>query len=115
LTDGTTSVSSRAEGEVSIIAIKGDVTAAIATPLEDAYAQLSSAGATKLLLTFEHNAYINSGGIAVLIGIVSEAGKKGQTIRMTGLSSHFQKIFAMVGLTRYAKIFPTEAAAIKGF
>jgi anti-anti-sigma factor len=115
VTDGTTSISSRVEGEVSIIAIKGDVTAAIAASLEETYAHLSGGGATKLLLCFEHNAYINSGGIAVLIGIVSEAGRKGQTVRMTGLSAHFQKIFAMVGLTRYAKIFPTEAAAVKGF
>ncbi len=112
---GATTISSRTEGEVFIIGIKGEVTAAIANPLEQAYGQLSRAGAKKLVLSFEPAAYINSGGIAVLIGIVSEGTKKGQIIRMTGLSSHFQKIFAMVGLTRYAKIFPNEAAAVAGF
>jgi anti-anti-sigma factor len=114
MADGTT-ISTRAEGEVSIISIKGDVTAAIAEPLEEAYGQLSRAGVTKLLVCFDPGAYINSGGIAALIGIVSEGTKKGQTFRMTGLSSHFQKIFAMVGLTRYAKVFPSEAAALAGF
>lgn len=114
MTGGTT-ISSRTEGDVCVIAIKGDVTAAIADPLEEAYGQLSRTGATKFVVSFAPDAYINSGGIAVLIGIVSEGTKKGQTIRMTGLSSHFQKIFAMVGLTRYAKIFPNEAAAVSGF
>jgi anti-anti-sigma factor len=108
-------VSIRARGDVSIIEVPGDVTAAAGEPIEDAYRQASLAGARKLLFRFDEASYINSGGIAVLIGIVSESSKKGQTVRMTGLSSHFQKIFAMVGLTRYAQVFPSEDTALETF
>jgi anti-anti-sigma regulatory factor len=66
-------------------------------------------------MVFAADCYINSGGIAVLIGILGESKKKGQTIRMSGLTSHFQKIFAMVGLTKYAQIHPSEEVALRDF
>lgn len=100
---------------VSIINIKGDVTAITGEAIEDAYQKVSTDGAKKILLYFDKDGYINSGGIAILIGIASESRKKEQTIRITGLSSHFQKIFDMVGLTKYTEIFPTEELALKEF
>ena len=103
------------KGDVSIINIKGDVTAMTGMRIEDAYQKVSTNGAQKILLYFDKESYINSGGIAILIGITSEGRKNEQKIRMTGLSSHFQKIFDMVGLTKYTEIFPTEELALKDF
>jgi hypothetical protein len=34
---------------------------------------------------------------------------------MTGLTDHFLKIFEMVGLSKYIKIYPSEEAALSGF
>lgn len=101
--------------DVSILNIKGDVTAITGETIEDAYKKVSTAGSKKILLFFDKDGYINSGGIAILIGIASESRKKEQKIRITGLSSHFQKIFDMVGLTKYTEIFPTEELALEGF
>jgi anti-anti-sigma factor len=108
-------ISIRPKGDVSVIDIKGDVTAPTGQPIEDAYHQVTAAGAKKILLAFTSDCYINSGGIAVLIGILSESKKNEQAIRMTGLSAHFQKIFAMVGLTKYAPIRPSEETALADF
>lgn len=108
-------ISIRPKGDVSVIDIKGDVTALTGQPIEDAYHKVTAAGAKKILLVFAPDCYINSGGIAILIGILSESRKKEQAVRMTGLSGHFQKIFAMVGLTRYAPIHPSEDAALANF
>jgi len=108
-------ISIRPKGDVSVIDIKGDVTAPTGQPIEDAYHQVTAAGAKKILLAFASDCYINSGGIAILIGILSESRKKEQAVRMTGLSAHFQKIFAMVGLTKYASIRPSEDAALADF
>ena len=110
-----TSVTVRTRGDVSIIDIKGDVTAQTGAPIEETYQKVTAGGATKLLLCFDKDSYINSGGIAVLIGIVSEGRKQGQVIRMTGLSAHFRKIFDMVGLTRYAQVFQSEETALEKF
>jgi len=103
------------KGGVSIITIKGDVTAITGSAIEAAYEKVSSAGVKKILLYFDKEGYINSGGIAVLIGIASESRKKEQVIRITGLSDHFQKIFYMVGLTKYTELFPSEDLALKDF
>lgn len=108
-------VSISQKDEASILYIKGDVTAITGETIEEAYQKVSNAGAKKILFYFDKDGYINSGGIAILIGIASESRKKEQRIRMTGLSSHFQKIFNMVGLTKYTEIFPTEELALKDF
>ena len=108
-------VSVRRQGDVSIIDIKGDVTSTTGQPIEDAYHEVSAAGVKKILLAFAADCYINSSGIAILIGILSESKKKEQKFRMTGLSAHFQKIFAMVGLTKYAQIAPSEDSALADF
>jgi anti-anti-sigma factor len=114
MSDGN-ELSVRVKNDVSIIDVKGDVTPNTAGPIEDAYKQVTVAASKKILLCFARDGYINSGGIAVLIGIVSESRKRGQVVRMTGLSAHFQKIFDMVGLTKYARIFPSEDAALADF
>jgi anti-anti-sigma factor len=108
-------ISVRSEGDGSVIAINGDVTAVTGQPIEDAYHRATAAGAKKIVLVFAGDCYINSGGIAILIGILSETRKHEQVVRMTGLSQHFQKIFAMVGITKYAKLFPSEDAATADF
>src|SRR2546425_3905610 len=108
-------ISIRPKGDVSVIDVKGEVTAATGQPIEDAYHKVTAAGAKKILLAFAPDCYINSGGIAILIGILSETRKKEQVIRMTGLSQHFQKIFSMVGITKYAQVFPSEDAAVADF
>ena len=71
--------------------------------------------ARHILLNFRQNDYINSAGIAILIGIVTEVNRNGQKLAVSGLSQHFQKIFRMVGLAQYADIYQDEDEAVKGF
>jgi anti-anti-sigma factor len=108
-------VSISQKDDVSILNIQGDVTAISGETIEEAYQKVNTNGAKKILLYFDKDGYINSGGIAILIGIASESRKNEQKIRITGLSAHFQKIFNMVGLTKYTEIFPTEELALKDF
>ena len=108
-------ISNSSKNDVSLIHIKGDVTAISGEAIEKAYQKVSADGAKKILLCFNAESYINSGGIAILVGIAAESKENSQTIRMTGLSSHFQKIFHMVGLTKYTEIFPSEELALEGF
>jgi anti-anti-sigma factor len=93
----------------------GDVTATTGQIVEDAYNKASDEGGMKFILSFNGDNYINSGGIAFLIGIAAESKGKAQVIRVAGLSDHFQKIFDMMGLTRYMDLFPTLESAIEGF
>jgi anti-anti-sigma factor len=107
-------VSIRQRDGVAIIDLEGDVTTFAEEKINSAYQQVSGDGAKHILLNFRQSDYINSAGIAILIGIVTEVNRKGQRLAVSGLSQHFQKIFRMVGLAQYAEIYQDENEAIEG-
>lgn len=98
---------------VTVMDIKGDVTAFSEPFLNEAYRNASDRGAQKILLKFDSNAYINSGGIAVLIQVLAQIQKNDQRIGILGISDHFKKIFHMVGITKFAKIYDSLEDALK--
>jgi anti-anti-sigma factor len=102
-----------AQGNLTVLKVKGDVTSSSETAFNECYFGLDPANANTLLIKFEENAYINSGGIAVLIQILAESQRKSQKVGLVGLSDHFQKIFKMVGITRFAEIYPSVEEAAK--
>ncbi len=105
-------VTVRGEGDATIIDLVGDVTTFAEEAINQAYQSASSDGAINIVFNFRENDYINSAGIAILIGVVTEARKREQKLLMTGLSAHFQKIFRMVGLTQYADLYPSVDEAL---
>jgi anti-anti-sigma factor len=105
-------VTVRFEKGATIIDMAGDVTTFAEEAINKAYQDASSNGAHNIVFNFRENDYINSAGIAILIGIVTEARKRDQRLLMAGLSGHFQKIFRMIGLTQYASLYPTLEDAL---
>jgi anti-anti-sigma factor len=101
-------------GLVTLLDIKGDVTTDSDPFLKDAYQNATDQGTSKILLKFDHEAYINSGGIAVLIQLLAETKRNKQQVGITGLSDHFNKIFNMVGITKFAKIYGNVEEALQG-
>jgi len=100
-------------GSITLFDIKGDVTALSESFLNDAYQKALDQGVSKILLKFKKDAYINSGGIALLIQILAESKKNNQQTKITGLSDHFKKIFNMVGITKFADIHDSVEAAVE--
>ena len=105
-------VSIREQNGATVIDLVGDVTTFAEDAINQAYQSASENGASNIIFNFRENDYINSAGIAILIGIVTEARKQDQKLLMTGLSIHFQKIFRMVGLTQYADLYPSVDDAL---
>ena len=99
-------------GDVTLFDIRGDVTILSESSLNDVYEDANNRGAGKILLKFEKNAYINSGGISVLIQLLAKTQQNSQQIGITGLSDHFKKIFNMVGITKFARICNTREEAL---
>lgn len=99
-------------GDITIFDIQGDVTVFSEPFFNEAYKNANDQGVSKILLKFYENAYINSGGIAVLIQLLAETKRNKQLISITGLSGHFQKIFNMVGITKFAQIYNTMDEAL---
>jgi anti-anti-sigma factor len=97
---------------ITIITINGDLTVVSEAPLKKAYNNANDCGVSKILLDFDPEAYINSGGIALIIQLLGEARKRNQMVGITGLSEHFKKVFSMVGVTKYARVYASVDEAI---
>lgn len=108
-------VSTSQKDNIAIVSIKGDVTAATAGVIGETYQVDAIANSPNILFRFDKECYINSGGLATLIDISSQARKKKQQLHACGLSDHFQKIFQMIGLTRCITVFPSEQEALAKF
>jgi anti-anti-sigma factor len=109
----TNEVTFETRGDVMVLNIQGDITAFSETKLNEAYRSATVQRAVRLLLKIASDAYINSGGIAVLIQILAQTSRNRQVVGITGVSEHFKKIFSMVGITKFATIYPSIEEALK--
>jgi anti-sigma B factor antagonist len=100
---------------ITVIRLEGDITSASREALLGTYQGLARDTVQAVLLDFAKVEYLNSSGIALVIQLLMEASKAGQTVRCSGLSAHFQKVFTMLGLTRYTSLHADEAAARAAF
>jgi anti-anti-sigma factor len=100
-------------GDVTLFDVSGDVNRFSEPFFKDAYAQVDSQETKKILLMFHEKAYINSEGLKVLIQLLAETNKNQQQVGIMGLSEHFKKIFRMVGITKFAKIFDSVTEAME--
>jgi anti-anti-sigma factor len=100
-------------GAVTLFNIRGDLTSFSEPFLSEAYQNANTQGADKILLKIDKEAYINSGGIAVLIQILAQTKRNNQDIGITGVSDHFKKIFSMVGITKFADIHESVENALE--
>ena len=98
---------------LAIIQFRGDVTTFAEEAMQSAYHEASRGNVRHIALDFTSCEYINSAGIAVIIGVVTEARRKGQDVYAFGLSSHYQKLFRMVGLMDYMVVCDSEAETLK--
>jgi anti-anti-sigma factor len=106
-------VSTEIKNGVVVLSMYGDVTPFSEKAVMEAYEKNTSVSTLKILLDFSKAKYINSGGIAIIISLVSEARKKNQKVGVCSLTSHFEKIFDMIGLTDYVEMYKTEDEALK--
>lgn len=101
----------RMEGTTAVMNLSGDINRTAETVLTDAYAQAAGAGATHIILNFAGTEFINSTGIAVIVGILAKARQEGRTVSACGLTEHYQHIFEITRLADFMPMFPDEVAA----
>jgi anti-sigma B factor antagonist len=95
---------------VTVLRFTGDISSSSRDAVLGTYEGVAKS--KPVLIDFSKVEYINSSGIALVIQMLMEANKASQTIAAFGLTPHFQKVFTMVGITKYAALHRDEAAAI---
>ncbi len=108
----TEQIKSSTGQDVTVLRFEGDISSASKDAVIGTYQALSKVVAKIILLDFTKVDYINSSGIALVIQVLMEAANSGQKVLAFGLSPHFMKVFTMVGITKYAGLFPDQAAAL---
>lgn len=99
-------------GSAGVIRVGGDVTAASETGLMDAYQRVSEGGVRAILLDFSDLAYMNSGGIGLLVTLLVRVQRAGQRLLATGLSEHYRQILSLTRLDEAIDIHPDRATAM---
>ncbi len=97
---------------VTILRFEGDISSTSKEAVLGAYQALPKETTRLVLLDFTKVDYINSSGIAIVIQLLIEASNANQKVFAFGLSPHFTKVFTMVGITKYAGLFPGQAEAL---
>lgn len=102
-------------GPVTVLRFAGDITSTSEAVMLGAYQGLPTESCKRILLDFSKVEYLNSSGIALVIQLMSAANRNGQQVRAYGLTPHFQKVFTMVGISKYAQMHPDQASACAAF
>jgi anti-anti-sigma factor len=107
-------VSVRERDGLTVIDLTGDVDAAAEQALNQAYADATAGGARSVALNFERTDYINSTGIALIVGLLAQARKSGVEVKAFGLSDHYREIFEITRLADFMTIADNEERAVSG-
>jgi anti-anti-sigma factor len=97
---------------VAVVDLAGDINANAEEELGRAYDEATNGDASTILLNFERVGYINSTGIALIVGAMAKARKEGLTMAACGLSEHYRHIFEITRLVDFMHIFPDEESAL---
>jgi len=103
----------RKEGDTAIIDLQGEINGLAEAGLNQAYTQ-AEASANTIVLNFSQVDYINSTGIALIVGLLARARKERKTLAVYGLSPHYREIFEITRLVDFMQIYQDEASAMAG-
>ena len=98
----------RERGGVPVIDLTGDVNSEAESALNDAYAKATGGGTDAVVLNFAHADYINSTGIALIVGLLAQARTSGIEVKAYGLSDHYREIFEITRLADFMTITDKE-------
>jgi len=114
MTVNEASVGVRRRGDVAVLDIVGDIDRDADAPLQQAYDGAVATGAASVLLNFGEVGYINSTGIAVIVGLLARARKERRVISAYGLSEHYRHIFSITRLSDFISVYTDEDSAVGG-
>jgi anti-sigma B factor antagonist len=102
----------RIEGDTAVITLSGDINGLAEPVMAEAYGEAEAAGSTKVILNFADTEFINSTGIAVIVGMLAKARATQRTVSACGLSEHYQHIFEITRLADFMPMYPDETSAL---
>ncbi|MFN2136925.1 MAG: STAS domain-containing protein [Candidatus Promineifilaceae bacterium] len=92
------------DGSSATIQMRGEVNGMADAGLTAAYDEAAAAGPQAITLDFEQVDYINSTGIALIVGLLARARAAHIPLSAVGLSDHYREIFTITRLSDFIEI-----------
>ena len=108
----TLEVRVRQQPRAAIVDLHGEINAFAEEALNAAYAEAERGDPEVILLNFADVDYINSTGIALIVGLLARARAARRRLLARGLSEHYVEIFTITRLADFMTVYPSEDAAL---
>jgi anti-anti-sigma factor len=105
-------VQRRLRDGVAILDLRGEIDALAEPRLTTAYVEAEQTGAETILLNFAQVDYINSTGIALIVGLLARARIGHRRLLACGLSEHYTEIFTITRLAEFMALFQDEGEVL---
>ena len=102
----------RHQSGAAIIELNGTINGQAEQALGAAYDLATASGPSRIVLAFGGTEYINSTGIALIVGLLARARKEGRPVAAYGLNEHYRELFEITRLADFMRIVGDEAAAV---
>ena len=102
-TDTVTAVGT-VNGSTGVIEMHGQVNRTAEAAIGAAYDAATAGDVDTLVLEFGDVEYINSTGIAVIVGVLARARQRDLSVVARGLTDHYKHIFQITKLSDFLKI-----------
>ena len=106
--------SARIEGPTTVIDLIGLLDRTAETRLNEVFGAALDGRGGPIVFNFGGVEYINSTGIALVVGVLARARTTGRPVRAYGLTDHYREIFTITRLSEFMGIFDNESAAVAG-
>ena len=95
-----------------VLDLRGEINGFGQQALDAAYAEAEANDPETILLNFEKVDYINSTGIALIVGLLAKARASKRRLLAYGLSDHYVEIFNITRLSDFVSVLPNEESAL---
>ncbi len=112
MTDRRFTADVRPEGDSVVIELAGDINAFASHDLKTATDAALAIAPQRLVLNFTHTDFINSTGIALIVGTLGKSREARVPVSACGLSEHYREIFEITRLVDFMEIAADEASAL---
>jgi anti-anti-sigma factor len=102
----------RQEPGGAVLDLRGEINGFGQEALDAAYAEAEKGDPEAILLNFEEVDYINSTGIALIVGLLARARASKRKLLAYGLSDHYVEIFNITRLSDFVGVYPDEESAL---
>ena len=102
----------RFDGNKAFIDMGGDIDGFAEEAINSAYSDAEANDPQTVMLNFSKVHYINSTGIALIVGLLARARGKHINLVTYGLSDHYVEIFTITRLSDFMTIAPDEVSAL---